>query len=250
MNYFTRFKPLIFAIIIVALLSGCSTNNEIGSTASTDTQINENSSASTSDQALFSTQSKDTQNTQSATSTTQSEDTQQASIPSLFSGISDYTIDNPKTYTMTEEPSKFSVQYPSAWEVSTSSHANGTPDGSLDAGIFIFFNSRNKLVTDSKKNIITDKNEYIYVYGCMSHGHFTGMWGLPNKTIGGVTGETFTTTEGVKGELLYEKRDGAITIDLSLDEECYGATLHMSEASFENYKAQILGILKSIKLIK
>ena len=61
--------------------------------------------------------------------------------------------------------------------------------------------------------------------------------------------EDFTTTDGVSGEIRYEKSEGNVIIRLVLgDGYFYGAYIKMSESLFEKHKERVLAVLKSIKI--
>jgi len=64
-----------------------------------------------------------------------------------------------------------------------------------------------------------------------------------------VTKETFTTSDKVKGELSYVKRNRSFYIYFTLGEGAfYGAQIRVSEDLFNRYKEHLYGILKSIKV--
>ena len=143
---------------------------------------------------------------------------------SLFGDVSDYSIDNPITYQ--DAHFKFSVDYPSDWKTAESQWWPATSDSeaSPDSGIIIY--------------IEDNDNENIYVFG--QEGPVSGNITSPQ--------ENFVTLNMVQGKLSFTKIDNEYEIWLVLGEGRYGAIIHVSEACFTRNKAQILGILKSIKI--
>lgn len=220
MSWLTRLKPFTLVPVIVILLSGCGINNKISQTESQKTQINQTA-----------------QTSQIAASSNQSKDAQRKSESNLFGDISDFQIDNPETYY--DDDYKFSVEYPSAWKVAKSKQEidTVTPDGSPEQGISIS--------VDNEELFKPEENRYfnsIYVYHFVSH---IDVSDFEDK----LTKEVFTTTQKVKGELSYVKREGYLHIYLTLGEGAfYGTQIRISEALFEKNKEQVYGILKSIKI--
>ncbi len=168
---------------------------------------------------------------------TDSQNTQKISESKLFGGISGYQIDNPETYY--DDEFKFSVEYPSTWKASKPNDEldTTTPDGSPERGVSIS--------VDNKEFFKPEENIYlnsIYVYHAVGHIDFSQF----EETL---TKEVFTTTENVKGELSYVKKNGYLYIYLTLGEGAfYGAQIRISEDLFEKYKEQVYSILKSIKV--
>ena len=142
----------------------------------------------------------------------------------LFGDVSDYSIENPITYQDTHFD--FSVDYPSDWETAESQWWPATSDSeaSPDSGIVIY--------------VEDNENENIYVFG--QEGPVSGNITSPQ--------EDFITSNMDKGKLSFTKTDNEYEIWLVLGEGRHGAIIHVSEAYFTRNKAQILGILKSIKI--
>ncbi len=234
MHSLLKFKPVLSGLAIVILLSGCSISREDVATESLNTIASRTDAKST--QTAQTTQAIASQKTSPSTesigtpktpSSTQAEATQKES--DIFSGIEDYKIENPKTYH--DERFKFSVDYPAAWKVQL---ADGEtipphPDGRPESGIIIYVDS--------------NKNDWMYIYGAA--GYVDPDWDLFT-----LRNETITTTDGVKGNFCYENIGGNIVISLVLEDAHHGANITMTEASFQKHKAQIYGILKSIKVNK
>lgn len=143
----------------------------------------------------------------------------------LFGDISDYTIGNPKNYT--DKRFDFSVDYPAEWTAVADKVRlpTSSSDGDPDSGVNIYVEG--------------NKNEWIFVDGQIST--ITGYLGYPY--------EDFTTKSMIKAKLSYEKIDDKYEINLVFDDEYIKVGIRVSEACFTRNKAQILGILKSIKLV-
>jgi len=166
-----------------------------------------------------------TSNQTISSSPTPAVNTTDATNSDLFSNIVDYTIENPKTYYNDEF--KLSVDYPSAWKVYAEKiiEGNEQSEGNPQNGLFIYADSL--------------KEESIYVY------HQLGHIAIPPN---GLTLQTFTTEEGVNGQILYDKSENDITLYLVLGAGFNGAIIQMSNTTFEKNLGQICGILKSIKI--
>ncbi len=202
MKCFNKLKPLMLVLSIIALISGCGINNNA-------TEITQISHASLS---------------------TQAEALGEKSESILFKGITEYKLEDPKSYKNKEFD--FSVDYPSTFEVALADAPSSHPDGSIDSGIIIY-------VGNNESNV-ADENDHIYVY------HNLAGIGIRQDYT---EEEIFKTDEGVEGKIYYLIYEGHLDICLTLGEDTYyGANINMSEASFEKYKEQIYGVLKSIKI--
>lgn len=142
----------------------------------------------------------------------------------MFSNLSNCEIIDLKTYY--NERFDFCVDYPSTWEsLSDNVARSDTGDGDPQSGILIY--------------IENDKSNWICVYG--QNGHI----GIPPQ---GLESEEFSTDQGVRGDIMYRRSEGNVTIYLVLSDGVYGASINTSEKAFEKNKQYILGILKSIRL--
>lgn len=201
MKLLKGFKTAILVLSILILLPGCSTINKNNQNESYGTQEDQITSTSAGDEVK-----------------------PEKSESKLFEDISEYTMENPKTYSNDEF--RLSVDYPAAWEVLIDGKSSpDLPEGDPQHGISIYVDS--------------NKSDLIYVY------HQLGHIGL---LADGFTSENFTTADRVKGKILYQKSEGNINIYLVLGDGFNGAIIKMSETSFEKNKDQVLGILKSIKI--
>lgn len=169
-------------------------------------------------------ESQDTQSTQMNPSSVQ-EDVKNISETSLFSDISNFDIDNPKTYI--NQRFKFSVDYPESWKIQRDDSVyTGSPDGDPQSGVYIYINC--------------NKDDTIYVYGQNGHIGMIGGYGMIS--------ENFKTSEGVTGDLIYSRSEGIITVYIVLEEGFHGVSIFADEKVFDENKQQILGVLKSIKI--
>lgn len=209
-----KLKPLLVALPVVILLSGCSLNNNDGQTEPQTTKISQ--TASLSDYA---------------------KDTKIEAESKLFGNLSNFKIEKPETYY--NDKYKFSLDYPSDWKVAKPDPKTDTvsPDGSPEQGINISVD--NKEFFDSEKNMYFNN---LYVYHFVSH---IDVSSFEDK----LADEVFTTDDGANGQIYFNKRDGYLNIYLTLGEGSFcGAKINISEALFEKQKGQIYGILKSIKI--
>ncbi|MBU3145360.1 hypothetical protein [Clostridium sp. CF012] len=140
---------------------------------------------------------------------------------------------NLKTYV--NERFKFTLQYPSNWNVKIDKTDNpGSTTGadiSPTEGISFYFNNT--------------ENERMMVFGQM--GHIGVLDGLKEST--------FSTKNGLKGKFYSSKIDEAVNIQLILDDVnnkygFYGAYINMSNESYDKYGKLLIGVLRSIKLIE
>ena len=176
------------------------------------------STTTSSSNSFFSTETvmSSPENTTSSSETTKSV---------LFGDVTDYTISNPITYT--DEHAQFSVDYPSEWKTAVVPWEPATSDfeGSPDNGIKIFIEG--------------NENEFIYVFG--SEGKASGYLSYPQ--------EDFITKALLRGRISYTRQGEEYQVAVILDEGFHGAILHVGDACLTRNKAQILGILKSIKIL-
>lgn len=131
---------------------------------------------------------------------------------------------------------KFTLQYPSDWQVKIDkpdiNTATTGADISPTEGISFYFNT---------------ENESMKVFG-------------QNGQIGGYVNNSFEkssfpTKSGLTGDLYTSKKDGRVNIYLLLDktESKYGfyvAHIDMSNENYAKYSKSLMGVLRSIKLIE
>ena len=209
-----KFRYALFVAAILLIFSGCSV-------------ISAKSSSSLSKPKSISSQLSSESAQSSSVISQSSSETKSA----LFGNVTNYTISNPKTYT--DKHFNFSVDYPAEWTAVEDKWNPPTSksDGSPDNGINIYVDG--------------NKNDWIYIKG--QYGPMNGYLDYPL--------EDFITKDMVKGKLSYKSIDGVYQINFVLIEDesgqgYHGALIQVSQACFTRNKAQILGILKSIRINK
>ena len=200
---------LLSIIMLCLIISSCIAHPEMTGFSSTTTS---------SSNSFFSSETiiSSPKNTPSSSETTKSV---------LFGDVTYYTMSNPITYT--DEHAQFSVDYPSEWKTVIVPWEPATSDfeGSPDNGIKIFIEG--------------NENEFIYVFG--SEGKASGYLSYPQ--------EDFITKALLRGRISFTRQGEEYQIAMILDESFHGAILHLGDACLTRNKAQILGILKSIKIL-
>lgn len=165
---------------------------------------------------------------------------QEKVVSDLFGDIQNDPIENPALYT--DNVFKWSIEYPSEWQLSSPNDNEDTvtPDGDPEQGIFISIG--NEAFFDAEDMLYHNQ---LYVYHFVSHINFYPT-AIPYNEL---KKEEFRTSSHIDGTIMYARKNSNVYIYLTLGEGAfYGAKMVVSEEVFDECHEQIYGILRSIEV--
>lgn len=134
---------------------------------------------------------------------------------------------------------KFTLQYPSDWQVEIDKPDIKTSTTGADIspteGIAFYFNT---------------ENERMKVFGQIG-----SIVGYVSDSRDGFEKSSFPTKSGLTGDLYTSKKDGRVNIYLLFEKTpskygFYVAHIYMSNENYAKYRKSLMGVLRSIKLIE